>query len=155
MDMAKFKVGRGHFRNSVMKGLIVRIAISVASFCMFSNSCFSYWVQLFLMISLFKIGLTIVVFSSNLSYSKHWLWYGRRQAKTCLRAVQNVRIHVILPRRKCSSGHLLSTETLYSIQWFYLADCEGPDQTAQMRRLVWAFTIRICPKKHFRLARPI
>ena len=27
-----------------------------------------------------------------------------------------------------------------------LADCEGPDQTVQMGRLIWAFAVRICPK---------
>ena len=25
-----------------------------------------------------------------------------------------------------------------------LAESEGPDQTAQMRRLIWAFAVRIC-----------
>ena len=30
-----------------------------------------------------------------------------------------------------------------------LVDSEGPDQTAQMRRLIWAFTVCICPKKCF------
>ena len=27
-----------------------------------------------------------------------------------------------------------------------LADSEGPDQTARMRRLIWAFAVRICTK---------
>ena len=27
-----------------------------------------------------------------------------------------------------------------------LADSEGPDQTVWMRRLIWAFVVRICPK---------
>ena len=26
------------------------------------------------------------------------------------------------------------------------ADSKGPDQTARMRRLIWAFAVRICPK---------
>ena len=30
--------------------------------------------------------------------------------------------------------------------WILLVDSEGPDQTAQMCRLVWAFALRICPK---------
>ena len=34
-----------------------------------------------------------------------------------------------------------------------LADSEGPDQTARMRRLIWAFAVRICPKTRFRVAR--
>ena len=29
-----------------------------------------------------------------------------------------------------------------------LADNEGPDQTARMRRLILAFAVRICPKKY-------
>ena len=35
------------------------------------------------------------------------------------------------------------------------ADIEGPDQTARMRRLIWAFAVRICPKTRFRMARSI
>ena len=35
-----------------------------------------------------------------------------------------------------------------------LADSEGPDQTARMRRLIRAFAARICPKNSFRMARP-
>ena len=34
------------------------------------------------------------------------------------------------------------------------ADSEGPDQTAPMSRLIWAFTVRICPKVRFCMARP-
>ena len=36
-----------------------------------------------------------------------------------------------------------------------LAKSEGPDQTARMRRLVWAFAVRICLKTCFRMSRPI
>ena len=35
-----------------------------------------------------------------------------------------------------------------------LAYNEGPDQTARMRRLIWAFAVCICPKTRFRMARP-
>ena len=35
-----------------------------------------------------------------------------------------------------------------------LSDSEGPDQTARMRRLIWAFAVRIYPKTRFRTARP-
>ena len=35
------------------------------------------------------------------------------------------------------------------------ADSKGPDQTARMRSLIWAFADRICAKKRFRMARPI
>ena len=33
-----------------------------------------------------------------------------------------------------------------------LADSEGTDQTAWMRRLIWAFAIRIYPKTRFHMA---
>ena len=36
-----------------------------------------------------------------------------------------------------------------------LADSEGPDQTAQMRRLILAHAVRIWLKTRFRMARPI
>ena len=36
-----------------------------------------------------------------------------------------------------------------------LADSESPDQTARMRRLIWTFAVRICPKTRFGMARPI
>ena len=35
-----------------------------------------------------------------------------------------------------------------------LADGEGPEQTARMGSLIWAFAVRICPKTRFRMARP-
>ena len=35
-----------------------------------------------------------------------------------------------------------------------LADSEGSDQTARMRRLIWAFAVRIYPKTRFRMERP-
>ena len=34
-----------------------------------------------------------------------------------------------------------------------LADSKDPDQTARMRRLILAFAVRMCPKKHFRMAK--
>ena len=37
----------------------------------------------------------------------------------------------------------------------FVADSEGPDQTGQMRRLICAFAVRICPKTHFCMALPI
>ena len=36
-----------------------------------------------------------------------------------------------------------------------LVDSEGPDQTARMRSLIWAFTVRLCPKTQFSMAWPI
>ena len=46
---------------------------------------------------------------------------------------------------------------LYILQYtmIVLADREGHDQTARMRRLIWAFAVRIWPKAGFRMLRPI
>ena len=41
---------------------------------------------------------------------------------------------------------------LYSVILF--ADSEGPDQTARMRRLIWAFAVCICSNTRFLIARP-
>ena len=35
-----------------------------------------------------------------------------------------------------------------------IADSGGPDQTARMRRLIWAVAVRICPKARFRIRGP-
>ena len=36
-----------------------------------------------------------------------------------------------------------------------LADSEGSDQAEGVRRLIWAFAVRICLKTRFHMARPI
>ena len=36
-----------------------------------------------------------------------------------------------------------------------LADSDGPDQTARMRSLIWAFAVCIRPSTRFRKGRPI
>ena len=55
----------------------------------------------------------------------------------------------------CAKYHLglyYPSYILYLI--ILLADNEGPDQTARMRRLIWALAVRICPKTLFRMAQP-
>ena len=42
-----------------------------------------------------------------------------------------------------------------SREMILLADSEGPDQTAQMRKLIWAFSVRLYPKTRLSMARPI
>ena len=42
--------------------------------------------------------------------------------------------------------HNISSEPLLRI---VLANSEGPEQTAWMRRLIWAIAVCICPKTHF------
>ena len=50
--------------------------------------------------------------------------------------------------RRESSGPLLSSHTFCSIKWFYknLEESEGPNQTAQMRKLILNFAAHICSK---------
>ena len=50
---------------------------------------------------------------------------------------------------------MLSIHTFCCIQFFVLAGSEGSDQTAQMRRLIWTFAVRIGPNTRFRMAWPI
>ena len=77
-----------------------------------------------------------------------------RQAKNCLPAIT-----------KCAHAHRPAyTQGLirvFALHWYIqlytmilAADCECPDQTAPMHRLIWAFDVRICPKTRFRMARP-
>ena len=47
--------------------------------------------------------------------------------------------------------HNISSEPLLMI---LLANSEGPEQTAWMRRLIWAFAVCICPKTRFCMVRP-
>ena len=62
-------------------------------------------------------------------------------------------IQIILCMRKVSSGPY--SPFIHSVvSMVLLADSEGPDQTARMRRLISAFDVRICPKARFRMPRP-
>ena len=45
------------------------------------------------------------------------------------------------------SGQLLSIDAFYLVSNVLLADCEGPDQIARSRSLIWAFR---APKAYFR-----
>ena len=62
-----------------------------------------------------------------------------------------MRIQIIL--RNYYPG--LCSPYILSCPMILLADSEGPDQTAHPRSLIWAFTVRICPKTCFRIARRI
>ena len=68
--------------------------------------------------------------------------------KNAIKHAQNVRIHAQ------SISHAFAL-CLY-IQYYpmvLLADSEGPDQTARMRSLIWAFAVRISPKTRFRMVK--
>ena len=69
---------------------------------------------------------------------------GQPKRKRVFEHVQNAQIQIILRMRKVPTGPLLSIHT-------FLADSEGPDQTARMRSLIWAFAVRKCPKTRFRV----
>ena len=64
-----------------------------------------------------------------------------RQAKKCVQPRAKRAFQIILRMRRVSSVILL-------------ADTEDPDQTARMRRLIWAFAVHICLKTGFCMARP-
>ena len=59
----------------------------------------------------------------------------------------NMQIQIIMRMRKASSGSLLSKCPV-----ILLANSEGPDQTARMRSLIWAFAVRLCSKTRFIMA---
>ena len=77
---------------------------------------------------------------------------GHVKEKGALKHAQNVQIQIILHMCQVSAGTLLFIHSFCSIQW---ADSEGPDQTAQISRLVWAFVARVCPKIGFAWCGPI
>ena len=64
--------------------------------------------------------------------------------------------------QKCADldhpAHVLSSgfcsPSIHCYTMILLANSEGPDQTARMRRLIWAFAVRVCPKTRFRMAMP-
>ena len=61
----------------------------------------------------FDLGWVYIVWS-GMSVRKF------RQNTVSKWAAQNVRFHIVLRMRKVSSGHLLPSETFYSIKWFCL-----------------------------------
>ena len=72
----------------------------------------------------------------------------------CL-SVQNAQIQI-------HPTHAQSFIRAFALHWYILycfmillADSGGPDQTARMRSLIWAFAVRICPKTPFRKAQSI
>ena len=84
-----------------------------------------------------KAYIGLAVQSENVSMSRHKLH----------------RFWFVTGMRKVSSRHC--SPLIHSIVSNYtVSGHEGPDQTAHMRSLIWAFTVHICPKTHFRMARP-
>ena len=80
--------------------------------------------------------------------------YGPHQAKKYLQTCTKC------PRTKCAdSNHHAHAQSIiqafalpsYILKYLtiMLVDSEGTDQTVQMRRLIWAFSVRICRKTCF------
>ena len=76
-----------------------------------------------------------------------------KRKKNALEYAQDSQIQIFLLMRKVSSVHLFSIQTFYRSNDCLLADSEGPDQTARMRSLIWAFVVRICSKTPFLIER--
>ena len=60
------------------------------------------------------------------------------------------------PSCTCSKSHpeIQYSSPLMQYPMILFADSEGPNQTARMRRLIWAFAVCICHKTRFRMERP-
>ena len=87
----------------------------------------------------------------NIDFYKHTLLVGPRQANRCLRTFTKCTDSD--SSRACAKPYPgICSALIHSI--VSIADIEDRDQTAQNRRLLWAFTVPICPKTHFRMARP-
>ena len=69
--------------------------------------------------------------------------------KSVFEHVQNAQIQIILHMHKVSSGPLLYIHAFCSIQYNLLVDNEGPGQTEQIRRLIWASDQHRFPKACF------
>ena len=77
---------------------------------------------------------------------------GRLKRKCAFEHAQNVQI--LMRMFSLTLAFVLHSYILL-YPMILLTDREGPDQTARMRRLIWAFAVRICLKTRFRIAGPI
>ena len=78
---------------------------------------------------------------------------GQRQAKRCLQTCTKSVESGHLAHAQSIIRPLLSISIFCSIQLFCKRTVKT-NQTAQMRRLIWAFAVRICPKSRYRMPRP-
>ena len=90
-------------------------------------------------------------FELTLSLNSKWLTplCGPRKAKKCLWTC----LEYADSDHPAQAQSIIRAFTLHPYIVLYpmvlLADSEGPDQIAQMRRLIWAFAVRICPRTRF------
>ena len=81
--------------------------------------------------------------------------YGLHQAKKCLCACEQCTgSHHPAHEHSLIQGFALNSNILL-YQMILFVDSEGPDQTAQMCSLIWAFAVRICPKTGFCMTWPL
>ena len=71
--------------------------------------------------------------------------------KRAFEHTQSTQVQNILRMRKISSVTLVLIHTFCSIQWFCYGAVESLIRPL-VRRLIWAFSARICPKLRFRMA---
>ena len=76
---------------------------------------------------------------------------GRFKRKSAFEHAQHAQIQI---GRACANYHTdhcspFITFTFCIVSNDSVSSSEGPDQTARMRRLIWAFAVRICPKTRF------
>ena len=83
-----------------------------------------------------------------ITHSSSWL----RQAK---KKKKKKKKNALEDAAKCvDSDHLEHEQSTIRV-FNLLADSEAPYQSAQMRRVIWAFAVRLCSKTRFRMARTI
>ena len=79
---------------------------------------------------------------------------GRVKQKSAFEHSQHAQIQIILRMRKVYPG--ISSQFMHSVLSIdSVSDSEGPDQTARKRRLIWAFTVRKCPKTRIRMTQSL
>ena len=68
---------------------------------------------------------------------------GRAKRKRVFELAQNAHIQIHLTRTQCLIRAFALNWYILLCPMILLADSEGSDQTARMRRLIWAFAVHI------------
>ena len=99
----------------------------------------------------------ILLFIKSSVGRTYWLWkylMGRSKPKSYHRACAKCTFSD--SSRACVKSHpgIFSPLIRSIVSNDSVSDSEGPDHIARMRRLIWAFTVRICPNTRFRMTQP-
>ena len=89
------------------------------------------------------------------SFSYVFTLYGPRQAKMCLQTCAKCRDSEYHAHAQSQIQAFALHSYIMKYPMIMLKDSEVPDQIARMRRLIWAFAVRICMKTHFHMTRSI